>query len=155
MAPSHLHSCPGDRVPDAQTSHRQDAGSTGAAWQGAWLSPVQPVDVGDTDHLEEGEEDDVQGDGLAVEDLEPVAPGLQREAGGRDEAGQAGCPCTRTASRLVGCPGGPRSSQSLPVCSSPPPPALGPGTGGQWGWPERAVRVAGSLLPAPRASASL
>lgn len=107
--------------------------------RGECNSPVQPIHVGDANHLEEGEKDEIQGGGVAVEDLKPVAPGLQREAGGREEAGQAGRPCTHTTprGRLPAALPAPRTCSA--VCSSPPPPALFPGAGGHWGWPERAV----------------
>ena len=49
-------------------------------------SPLHPVNVNDPDHLEERQEDQVQGCGVLVEDLQPVAPRPQREAGGREEA---------------------------------------------------------------------
>lgn len=49
-------------------------------------SPVQPIDVGNTDHLKEGKDDEVQGHDVAVKHLEPVVPRLQRKAGGQEEA---------------------------------------------------------------------
>lgn len=130
--------CPGDQFPEAQTSRRGSWEQRGGTRE--CNSPVQPVHVGDADHLEEGEKDEVQGGGVAVEDLEPVAPGLQREAGGREEAGQAGRACTRTTRPLGRSPAAlPAPRISSPVCPAPPPRALLPGAGGPWGWPERAV----------------
>lgn len=130
--------CPGDQFPEAQTSRRGSWEQRGGTRE--CNSPVQPVHVGDADHLEEGEKDEVQGGGVAVEDLEPVAPGLQREAGGREEAGQAGRACTRTTRPLGRSPAAlPAPRISSPVCPAPPPRALLPGAGGHQGWPERAV----------------
>ena len=91
------------------TQGPRDAGSRGAGQ--AADSPLHPINVNDPDHLEEGQEDQVQGRGVLVEDLQPVAPRPQREAGGHEEAQQAGQAWTRPVRRLR-CP---------PVCLAPRP----------------------------------
>lgn len=70
----------------------------GAERQGAagQNSPFQPIHIGDADHLEEGQEDEVHGSQVVVENLEPVAPRLQREARGRQKADQTDRPCGQT-----------------------------------------------------------
>ena len=91
------------------TQGPRDAGSRGAGQ--AADSPLHPININDPDHLEEGQEDQVQGRGVLVEDLQPVAPRPQREAGGHEEAQQAGQAWTRPVRRLR-CP---------PVCLAPRP----------------------------------
>lgn len=114
------------RPPSATPDTAQDTGGErqGAAGRN---SPFQPVDVGDGDHLEEAEDDEVQGSRVFVENLKPVAPRLQREAGGQQEADQAERPCGQTP-RLSSWPWSPPSFPGLRSCPlSPPPPARCPG----------------------------
>lgn len=60
--------------------------------QGKLSSPIHPVNVNDANHLQESEDDQVQRSSVAVENLEPVVSGVQREVDGGEEAAQAGHP---------------------------------------------------------------
>lgn len=81
-------------------------------------SPFHPIDINDPDHFEEGKEDQVQGRSIVVENLEPVASRLQCEAGGREEADQAGQPWTQP--HISGSRPGAALPAPLPVTSALP-----------------------------------
>lgn len=67
---------PGQQLPRCPCLAHRGAGSRRAGPRGGAHSPVHPIHVSDPDHLEEGEDDEVQGRGVAVKYLQPVVPRL-------------------------------------------------------------------------------